>query len=1616
MSFSFLRGRSASVLIARFWLGLILLSSTHVFAVGFISLSVGTQTGSVTYPGGSVTYTVTGTTTGVGNNTTTCSPLATSGLPTGVTSSFNPTDLSYKGTGTTTSLLTLTVSGSAVPISNAAFSVTCTDGNTLTANGSFTQDKGSQTVSFTSTAPSATVGGATYTPTATTTSGLTVALTIDASSSSVCSISGGVVSFQAVGACKIDANQGGNGNYNVATQVQQTVTVAKGNQTISFTSTAPSATVGGATYTPTATTTSGLTVALTIDASSSSVCSISGGVVSFQAVGACKIDANQGGNGNYNVATQVQQAVTVSGKANQTISFTSTAPSATVGGASYTPTATVTSGLAVVLTIDASSSGVCSISGGLVSFLAAGTCTIDANQVGNSSYNAAPQVQQAVTVTKNSQIITFGGAPTVVVGGTGTVTATGGASGNPVTFTSTTTGVCTVSGTNGSTVTGVTTGTCSIAADQAGNANYNAAIQVTQSFSVGAAMPTVTTNPATNTVPVNSWAKMLNGTVSANGAATMVYFEYGLTTLYGDSITTDQPPLLAGDSGVAVTQELAGLNCRSTFHYRVVAVNSAGLVNGADQSFTTGSCIPPFPASVCAAQRFGQNLGCTANDVGLTNIGVATTSPAQPTSCISGTPVTLDLDMTVNFGAAKRYDIGIFVANDGKSPTALPTSGGASTCNVAVLPITGTQAFPNLDGAGTGDTCGDGSAGLSKVYTMTGVTIPCYASPTSGGKLYVPYTVSWDNQASLIGSLCTSNLYPVPNTTSKCNAPGGTVWIDVVVLPKINKTHSGATFNPGDPITYSIVVFNDSGGTLQQSTLTDPAVPVGGGTPGPGTPGLVVSNIGCVAANGATCPTATIATGGHGINPVTIPSLNLPNNSSLTFTITGNLYGAKGETIDNTATITIGTNSKTSTDSVTLGAAAGGMSFAPSSITEGNNSVLTITFTNPTASPVAGVGFTDTYPSGLVNAASPNASTTCTGGTATATAGGTTLAFSGGTVPALGSCTVSVTVTSATANSYVNSVTFSGISGSTSATLSVTTAVFGSFNACNSAAAPNVGCTATSTPYTSRLGTKLAGTAFNLDVVALNPNTSRNTSYANTVVVELLDASNNTGLLDAYGCRSTWTNVIGTLSSNPVFVSGNTGLKTVGSFTVNNAYKDVRVRITQSGSTTIKGCSTDDFAIRPTGFTLSSTNANADSSGSSVTNTPKIKAGASFSLTATAVAVATTTAAYVGTPLINGSGITAHTGAVHTGNLTGTFGAATSGIASGSAFIYSEVGYLGFNPDAIYDGTFTAMDLPSDCTNDFSNTAVNGLFGCKFGNTTTTYFGRFIPDHFDTAVMQVAGVPMACPTGLTCPNPYNGIVYSGQPFSLNVTAMNALGNKTQNYQGAFAKAVTLSAAASKGGAVIATGGTGEPKFPVNTVANTTFTGGSNESALASPVFTFAASPTVPTDVYVRAIETAPDGDGVSSLRVTVPATPSVEGGVKVVSGRLKIPNMYGSERLPLPLPVTVQYYNGSYWVTSLTDSVTSFDSRLISDSGNLVADNSKNASNATCAAVSTPDLAPVSSGVRTLSLSRVAPPAPKCITFFSLNAPSYLNVDPSIRGSATFGIYKSRLIYRRENY
>ena len=171
----------------------------------------------------------------------------------------------------------------------------------------------------------------------------------------------------------------------------------------------------------------------------------------------------------------------------QSISITSTAPShAAVGGPVYGVVATG-GGSGNPVVISSATPSVCAPSESAVSFVGVGICTVDANQPGNAGYAPAAQVSQTFSVGPGSQTITLtSDSPTnATVGGPPYhVTATGGASGNPVTFASSSPSTCTISG---SSVSFVGAGTCVVEAAQAGSANYLAAPTAYQSFPVAKA-------------------------------------------------------------------------------------------------------------------------------------------------------------------------------------------------------------------------------------------------------------------------------------------------------------------------------------------------------------------------------------------------------------------------------------------------------------------------------------------------------------------------------------------------------------------------------------------------------------------------------------------------------------------------------------------------------------------------------------------------------------------------------------------------------------------------------------------------------------------------------------------------------------------------------------------------------------------------------------------------------------------------------------------------------------------------------------------------------------------------------------------------------------------------
>ncbi|HEY6927956.1 MAG TPA: LamG domain-containing protein, partial [Steroidobacteraceae bacterium] len=183
----------------------------------------------------------------------------------------------------------------------------------------------------------------------------------------------------------------------------------------------------------------------------------------------------------------------------------------TLGDPSFVVSAAASSGLPVSF----SASGGCTVAGSTVTITAAGSCTITASQAGDPSFNSAADVSQSFNVAKKPQSITFAPLVNRVYGDPPFALSASASSGLTVSFGAS--GNCAVAG---YTVTLTGPGFCTITAEQAGDANYNSAPSVSQSFSIAApAAPTITSFVAASTTIANGTSTTLTATFSGGTAA-----------------------------------------------------------------------------------------------------------------------------------------------------------------------------------------------------------------------------------------------------------------------------------------------------------------------------------------------------------------------------------------------------------------------------------------------------------------------------------------------------------------------------------------------------------------------------------------------------------------------------------------------------------------------------------------------------------------------------------------------------------------------------------------------------------------------------------------------------------------------------------------------------------------------------------------------------------------------------------------------------------------------------------------------------------------------------------------------------------------------------------------
>jgi hypothetical protein len=143
-----------------------------------------------------------------------------------------------------------------------------------------------------------------------------------------------------------------------------------------------------------------------------------------------------------------------------------------------------------------------------------------------------------------------------------------------------------------------------------------------------AAEPTASTE-AIDIETVEQDYALLSGIVNPGGIATSYHFQYGPTTEYGQE--TPSIPNGSGKNDVGVDVGVDELTPATTYHYRIVAnytptqEYAAGVVFGADQTFTTLRVAPPLALAIANRKKV------SVDRKGVASFSLACTGPAGKT-------------------------------------------------------------------------------------------------------------------------------------------------------------------------------------------------------------------------------------------------------------------------------------------------------------------------------------------------------------------------------------------------------------------------------------------------------------------------------------------------------------------------------------------------------------------------------------------------------------------------------------------------------------------------------------------------------------------------------------------------------------------------------------------------------------------------------------------------------------------------------------------------------------------------------------------------------------------------------------------------------------------------
>ncbi|MDP2827005.1 MAG: LamG-like jellyroll fold domain-containing protein [Sulfuricellaceae bacterium] len=484
------------------------------------------------------------------------------------------------------------------------------------------------------------------------------------------------------------------------------------------------------------------------------------------------------------------------------------------------------------------------------------------------------------------------------------------------------------------------------------------------------------------------------------------------------------------------------------------------------------------------------------------------------------------------------------------------------------------------------------------------------------------------------------------------------------------------------------------------------------------------------------------------------------------------------------------------------------------------------------------------------------------------------------------------------------------------------------------------------------------------------------------------------------------------------------------------------------------------FVVKPAEFVLSAIEQTAspnlaNPAAADAGGTKFVKAGEAFSVTVKAVTSTGSTAYSYGRETVaEGVKLTSAlkpglAGLINNPALVNSaaFGSFTNGVATGTTFSWDEVGIITLTP-SVADGSYLGVgNITGTTTGD-----VGRFYAAKFALSAGA-----ITNRADLCPNPPAVQPAGCPSVFT---------YIGESMNALFTLKaQAVGGATlQNYThdsvtaaNDFAKLDPMAAviAGTGGPLVMGAVNSGAPRTPFppcgGTPAHPCFT---PSQATAGTFSVGVADIVVPFSIYrgntpvgpyaAMEIGIAPqDSDGaiLSAYDLdTVNVVAGTNNHAKVGSntevrfGRLKTANAYGSELLGLPTPLQAQYWNGTGWKVNLDDNATTLAAGSIIMSaytGNLAAgETTLSPSGSVTFTAGRAPLGLTSPGAGnngSVILTVDVPPWLRYNWGITANDTSpYIqagcsngvappnNDCPVFR--ATFGIYKTPIIYMRENY